>query len=195
MLDAAAGKRGPTIGEPAPDFETSIGNSTIALNDYKGNWIIILSHPEDMLPVFRTRTLNYLLCKRRTRVISLGDEKSAAARGRNFLKKYILKHRLTMIDDSAKEVAAKYGVCGGAGDPEEMKGVFVIDPKGILRIKLYSSPTAERNLYEILKLLDALQAADRQRAGKPESGEWRRRLGIVVKPKEFAEQREERLLS
>jgi peroxiredoxin (alkyl hydroperoxide reductase subunit C) len=189
MFDAAASKRGPVIGEPAPDFETSVESSTFTLNDLKGSWIIILSHPEDMLPVFRTRTINYLLCKRRTRVISLGDENSSVAKGRNFLKKYILKRRLTMIDDSDKEVAAKYGIYGSSGDLEEMKGVFVIDPKGILRIKLYSSLTAGRNLYEILKLVDALQAADRQRAGKSESGEWRRRLGIVVRPKTFVGQR------
>jgi peroxiredoxin 2/4 len=189
MLDAAASKRGPTIGEPAPDFKTSIGNNTLTLNDFKGNWLIILSHPEDMVPVFRTRTINYLLCKRRTRIIALGDEKPSVAKGRNFLKKYILKRRLTMIDDSGKAVAAKYGACGANGEAEEMKGAFVIDPKGILRIKLYSSLTAERNLYEILKLVDALQAADRQRARKPESGEWRRRFGIVVKPKTFVQQR------
>jgi peroxiredoxin (alkyl hydroperoxide reductase subunit C) len=189
MLDATTRKRGPHIGEPAPDFEASVGSSTISLHDLKGNWIIILSHPEDMLPVFRTRTINYLLCKRRTRVISLGKENSPLAKGRNLLKKYILKHRMTMIDDSGNQVAAKYGVCGGPEDPEEIKAVFVIDPKGILRIKLYSSLSSGRNFYEILKLVDALQEADRQRAGKPESGEWRRRLGIVVRPKTFVEQR------
>jgi peroxiredoxin (alkyl hydroperoxide reductase subunit C) len=189
MNDAVAGRRGPSIGEPAPDFGTSIGDNTITLNDFKGNWIIILSHPEDMLPVFKTRTINYLLCKRRTRVISLGNEKSSCiAKGRNFLKRYILRHRFTMVDDSDKGIAKSYGLCGGPGYPEDTKGVFVIDRKGILRIKLYFSLTAERNLYEILKLVDTLQAADRQRVGKPKGGEWKKRLGIVVRPKKFVEQ-------
>lgn len=171
MHDVATSERGPSIGERAPDFGASIGDDTITLSDFRGNWIIILSHPEDMLPVFKTRTINYLLCKRRTRVIALGDEKSSCiAKGHNFLKKYILKHRLTMIDDSDRGVAGNYGLCGSPEDPEEMKGVFVIDPKGILRIKLYFSMTAGRNLYEILKVLDTLQAADTQRVGNPGAG-------------------------
>jgi peroxiredoxin (alkyl hydroperoxide reductase subunit C) len=93
-----------------------------------------------------------------------------------------------MVDDSDKGIAKSYGLCGGPGYPEDTKGVFVIDRKGILRIKLYFSLTAERNLYEILKLVDTLQAADRQRVGKPKGGEWKKRLGIVVRPKKFVEQ-------
>ena len=39
------------IGQMAPDFDaiTTVGN--ISLNDYKGKWIVLFSHPGDFTPV------------------------------------------------------------------------------------------------------------------------------------------------
>ena len=39
------------IGQMAPDFDaiTTLGN--ISLNDYKGKWIVLFSHPGDFTPV------------------------------------------------------------------------------------------------------------------------------------------------
>ncbi len=39
------------LGQPAPDFNavSTIGN--ICLNDYKGKWIVLFSHPGDFTPV------------------------------------------------------------------------------------------------------------------------------------------------
>ncbi|MDA8077649.1 MAG: hypothetical protein M0Z79_01805, partial [Nitrospiraceae bacterium] len=100
MDDTVEHGRGPAIGEPAPFFEAAVGDSSISLRDFRGSWIIIFSHPEDILPLFKTRTVNYILCKRRTKVVALkreqGDEAPA---GKNFLKKYILKHRLSVLGD------------------------------------------------------------------------------------------------
>ena len=39
------------IGQRAPDFNavTTMGN--ICLNDYKGKWVVLFSHPGDFTPV------------------------------------------------------------------------------------------------------------------------------------------------
>ena len=39
------------IGQRAPDFEaiTTFGN--VSLNDYKGKWLVLFSHPGDFTPV------------------------------------------------------------------------------------------------------------------------------------------------
>jgi len=185
MSDRAENNRGPSFGEPAPDFETVIAGHVITLKDFKGKWVIMFSNPEDLLPVFKTRTMNYVLCRRRTKVIALGDGRTAGVdAGRNLIKKYILKHNLTIIDDSAKEIAESYGLSRQTGTgSEEEKGVFIIDPKGILRVKLYLPLPVERNFYEILTLIDMLQAADRQKMLRPDKGDWRRRLDLAIRPK------------
>ena len=39
------------IGEFAPDFEANSTRGRIALNDYKGKWVVLFSHPGDFTPV------------------------------------------------------------------------------------------------------------------------------------------------
>jgi peroxiredoxin (alkyl hydroperoxide reductase subunit C) len=185
MSDEAERHRGPLLGEPAPDFETVIAGHAINLKDFKGKWVIVYSHPEDLLPVFKTRTMNYVLCKRRTKVIALGDGQTAGIdAGKNLIKKYILKHNLTIVDDSGRGIAESYGLSPKTPDGlEEEKGVFIVDPRGILRVKLYLPLTAERNFYENLTLIDTLQAADRQEMLRTDKGAWRRRLDVVIRQK------------
>jgi alkyl hydroperoxide reductase subunit AhpC len=185
MHDDVKGIRGPSLGEPAPFFETDIAGNKISLHDFKGRWIVIISHPEDLLPVFKTRTINYVLCKRRTKVIALGNGITAVVpAGKNPVKKYVLRHNLTIADDTDGRIGAAYGLSSGdAESPDEEKGVFIVDPKGILRVKLYLPQAAERSFYDMLKLIDALQMTDGQKVRSSEKAGWRRKLNVVVRPK------------
>jgi peroxiredoxin (alkyl hydroperoxide reductase subunit C) len=178
MNNAAAA---PTLGEPAPFFEARAGEALISLQDFRGKWVIIFSHPGDVLPLFRTRTINYILCKRKTKVVAFGNGESDET-GRSFLKKYVLKHSLMVLDDPGEEIMARYGLTEHASGGK-MKGVFIVDPYGILRVKLFSPLRAETNFYEILKLRDALQEADDQKAKNHSAKTWRGRLRITMLPK------------
>jgi peroxiredoxin (alkyl hydroperoxide reductase subunit C) len=173
----------PSLGEPAPFFEARVGEALITLKDFRGKWLIVFSHLDDVLPLFSTRTINYILCKRKTKVVAFGNGESPAAKPQgNFLKKYILKHGLMILDDPGKEIMARYGLTGDA-DGEIMKGVFIVDPAGTLRVKLFSPLHGETNFYEILKLRDALQEADDQKAKNHVPKAWRKRLRVTILPK------------
>lgn len=39
------------IGQYAPEFEAKTTMGNISLNDYKGKWIVLFSHPGDFTPV------------------------------------------------------------------------------------------------------------------------------------------------
>lgn len=39
------------IGQMAPDFEAQTTMGLINLNDYKGKWVVLFSHPGDFTPV------------------------------------------------------------------------------------------------------------------------------------------------
>ena len=39
------------IGQRAPEFEATTTMGNICLNDYKGKWVVLFSHPGDFTPV------------------------------------------------------------------------------------------------------------------------------------------------
>ncbi len=178
--DSTESQIGPALGEPAPLFETKIGETPISLKDFRKSWLILFTHAGDILPLLKTRTIQYILCKRRTKAVALG-EASAAETGGGFLKKYILKHNLMIVDDCGGTIAECYGLHANS-EGEEMKGVFIIDPRGILRVKLFSPVSAEQNFYDILKLRDALQAADTKKAQTRSPKTWKQRLRVTILP-------------
>lgn len=171
--------RGPALGEQAPFIEALSSKKSQKTDSSRGSWTILVSHPHDLLPLLRTRTFNYILCKRRTRIVMLGNGGAeGGTTDGNFLKKYIVRHNAAFLDDPDYAISTGYGLVKDHADGE-VKGVFVIDPRGFLRMKLYFDIAHTRNFSEILKLLDALQEADSQRKKRPASDVWKRRLSIV----------------
>ena len=39
------------IGQKAPDFDALTTFGRVGLNDYKGKWVVLFSHPGDFTPV------------------------------------------------------------------------------------------------------------------------------------------------
>jgi peroxiredoxin 2/4 len=169
MHDKLENKKGPVLGSPAPFFEADKKDGKITIDDFKGNWVILFSHPDDLFSVFKTRTINYILCKRRIKAVAVGRRYSPdATLAANFIEKYIVNHSLTVIDDVDGQIVQRYGL-DSAGNGASEKGVFVIDPAGNLRMKLFFPMETERDFTEILKLVDALQIADKQNKQKKQS--------------------------
>jgi len=44
----------PRLGEKAPEFNSLTTHGMIKLEDYKGSWLILFSHPADFTPVCTT---------------------------------------------------------------------------------------------------------------------------------------------
>jgi peroxiredoxin (alkyl hydroperoxide reductase subunit C) len=188
----------PQLGQPAPSFEAVTSHGIIKLEDYKGSWLILFSHPADFTPVCTTEFIAFAeiypeLQKRGVELLGLSVDSvsSHIAWVRNVEEKVGVKIPFPIIADLNKEVATAYGmVHHGQSKTETVRCVFIIDDKQIIRAMLYYPLTTGRNMDEILRIIDALQTSDANAVATPAN--WRPGDKVVVPPPNTQEMAEER---
>jgi peroxiredoxin (alkyl hydroperoxide reductase subunit C) len=189
----------PRLGMPAPTFVAETTHGAIRLEDFKGSWLILFSHPADFTPVCTTEFVAFAeiapeLKKRGVELMGLSIDStySHIAWVRNIEQNFGVKIPFPVIADLNKEVAALYGmIMPGESKTETSRCVFVIDPNGILRAMIYYPLTTGRNTQEMLRLIDALQTTDKHGVATPAN--WRPGDKVIVPPPKTAEGAEERM--
>ncbi len=176
----------PRINEPAPDFNAVTTHGQKKLGDYKGRWLILFSHPADFTPVCTTEFIGFTqrfeeFQKRNTDILGVSIDSifSHLAWVQNIKEKMGVSVPFPIIADLDMKVASAYGmVHPGASDTATVRSVFVIDEKGMIRALVYYPMNAGRNIDEIIRLLDALQTADKHGVACPAN--WRPGDNVVV---------------
>ncbi len=189
----------PRLGEPAPDFEAVTTHVTVKLEDFKGSWLVLFSHPADFTPVCTTEFIAFAeiypeLQKRGAELLGLSIDSlsSHIAWVRNIEEKAGVKIPFPIIADLDRSVSTAYGmVHPGQSKTETVRCVFIIDPNQIIRAILYYPLTTGRNMDEILRIIDALQTTDANKVATPAN--WRPGDKVVVPPPTTQEMAEERL--
>lgn len=189
----------PRLNEPAPAFEAETTHGSLKLEDFKGSWLILFSHPADFTPVCTTEFLAFAeiapqLKDRGVELLGLSIDStySHIAWVRNIEEKFGVKIPFPIIADLNKEVASLFGmIMPGESKTETSRCVFVIDPNGVLRAMIYYPLTTGRNMDEIMRLIDALQTTDKHGVATPAN--WRPGDKVIVPPPKTAEEAEERV--
>ncbi len=189
----------PRLGEPAPAFQAVTTHGVLKLEDFKGSWLVLFSHPADFTPVCTTEFIAFAeiypeLRKRGAELLGLSVDSvsSHIAWVRNIEEKTGVRIPFPIIADLNKEVATAYGmVHPGQSQTETVRCVFIIDPNQVIRTILYYPLTTGRNMDEILRILDALQTTDEHKVATPAN--WRPGDMVVVPPPKTQEMAEERL--
>lgn len=189
----------PRLGAPAPAFEAVTTHGVVRLEDFKGGWLILFSHPADFTPVCTTEFVGFAeihgeLRSRNVELMGLSIDSvySHIAWVRNIEEKFGVKINFPVIADLNKEVASLYGmIMPGESKTETTRCVFIIDPNGILRAMVYYPLTTGRNMQEILRLIDALQTSDKHKVATPAN--WQSGDPVIVPPPNTQEMAEERL--
>ena len=55
-MQPAEGSAVPGLGDVAPDFTAMTTDGIKSLSDYRGQWVILFSHPGDFTPVIETQS-------------------------------------------------------------------------------------------------------------------------------------------
>jgi len=191
----------PRLNEPAPAFEATTTHGTIRLSDYGGSWLILFSHPADFTPVCTTEFIAFAeiypaLQKRGVELLGLSIDSvySHIAWMRNIEEKTGVHIPFPIIADLNKEVASLYGmVMPGESKSETVRCVFIIDPKSVVRAMIYYPMSLGRNMQELLRIIDALQTADKHQIATPAN--WQPGDKVIVPAPKTTEGAQERIKS
>ena len=188
----------PRLGQPAPPFQAETTHGTLRLEDFKGSWLILFSHPADFTPVCTTEFVEFAKIAPDLRIrgvellgLSIDSTYSHIAWVRNIERLFSVKIPFPVIADLNKEVATLYGmIMPGESKTEASRCLFVIDPNQIVRAMIYYPLTTGRNMDEILRLIDALQTTDKHGVATPAN--WRPGDQVIVPPPRTVEAAAER---
>ena len=188
-----------SLGEVVPDFEAVTTHGKIRLSDFKGKWVILFSHPADFTPVCTTEFVAFAqiypeLVKRNVQLIGLSIDSvySHIAWVRTIKEKLGVTIPFPIIADLDMKVANLFGMIHPKqSTTAAVRCVFVIDPEMKLRAMIYYPLNVGRNMDEILRLIDALQTADKYKVALPAN--WRPGDAVIVPPPATQEEAEKRL--
>jgi peroxiredoxin 2/4 len=178
----------PRINEPAPDFEARTTHGVKKLEDYRGKWLVLFSHPADFTPVcttefmaFAKRYPDFQALNTELLGLSIDSYYSHVAWMRNIKEKFGVEIPFPIIEDLSMKVARAYGMIHpGAADTSAVRATFIIDPEGILRAMVYYPMTNGRSIDEFVRLVAALQTSDANKVATPEA--WQPGDKVIVPP-------------
>jgi len=187
------------LGEVVPDFEAVTTHGKIKLSDFKGKWVVLFSHPADFTPVCTTEFVAFAeiheeLVKRNVQLIGLSIDSvfSHIAWVRRIKEKLGVNIPFPVIADIDMKVANLFGMIHpGESSTATVRCVFVIDPEMKLRAMIYYPLNVGRNMAEILRLIDALQTADKHKVALPAN--WCPGDAVIVPPPHTQEAAAKRL--
>jgi peroxiredoxin (alkyl hydroperoxide reductase subunit C) len=160
------------VTQPAPDFKaTALVNGqfveNFTLSQFQGKKVVLFFYPMDFTFVCPTEILAFSdaiqeFKSRNTEVIgvSVDSQFSHAAWANTERKEGGIKGvSFPLVSDLTKTIAADYGVLLGAGIA--LRGLFIVNEKGILKHITVNDNSLGRNVEEVLRVLDAVDFTEK----------------------------------
>lgn len=153
------------VGKKAPDFRmnTCDGQTCdfgeVKLSDYEGKWLVMFFYPLDFTFVCPTEITAYSkriedFKKENAEVLSVSVDSEYSHKA--WINSSLGKVNFPMASDMTKQVSKDYGVLleetGVA-----LRGLFIIDPEGIVRYSVVHDLNVGRSVDETLRVLKALK--------------------------------------
>jgi peroxiredoxin 2/4 len=155
------------VGQPAPDFTaTAVVKDQfvdIKLSDHKGKWVVLFFWPLDFTFICPTEIKAFSNAV--DRFAELGADILGCSTDSKFSHlawtetETLGKVNFPMVSDFTKDISRDYGILvedlGAA-----LRGLFIIDPDGILQYQVVHSLNIGRNVDEVIRVLKALQTGE-----------------------------------
>ncbi len=157
------------VGKAAPSFNLPSTKNLdtldvpVSLADYRGHWLVLFFYPMDFTFVCPTEILAF--SKRVASFEQAGASVVAVSTDSVYSHQAWIEFGLgklafPLASDLTHQVCRDYGVLI---DDEgiAMRGLYIIDPKGIVRYEVVHDGNSGRNVDEVLRVLQGLQTGKR----------------------------------
>jgi peroxiredoxin (alkyl hydroperoxide reductase subunit C) len=158
------------VGQPAPDFDMpstknieTLGEN-VKLSDYKGKWLILLFYPLDFTFVCPTELIHF--SDRLEEFQGVGAEVVGVSTDSVHSHRAWLKTpkdqngiegvKYPIASDVGGKLARKYNILVEDANIA-LRGLFIIDPEGLLQYSVVHSLNIGRSVDETLRVLQGLQ--------------------------------------
>jgi len=165
----------PLLGEAFPAMTVKTTHGMMELpKAYSGKWFVLFSHPADFTPVCTTEFAGFQKLYPQFR--ELGCELIGLSIDQVFShikwidwidEKLDIQIEFPVIADDMGSVARALGMVHPGKGTNTVRAVFVVDPKGIMRLMLYYPQEVGRNMEEVLRAVKALQISDGKGVAMP----------------------------
>jgi len=181
------------IGDAVPTFSARSTQGPIDLNDFRGRWLILFSHPGDFTPVCTSEFIALARALPQFEAldcaligVSVDSLYSHLAWLRAIYDMSGVKVEFPLVEDPTLEIARAYAMVGAdAQDASTVRTTCFIDPDGILRASTAYPASVGRSIPEMLRMLDALQHTHEGRALAPAN--WSAGDPLLLPPHESIE--------
>lgn len=159
----------PLLGDQLPEFEALTTHGPMKFPDaLKGSWCVLFSHPADFTPVcttefvaFQSRASDFaaLDCK----LVGLSiDQVFSHIKWLQWIDENLGVKISFPVIAGTESIATKLGMLHSGKGTNTVRTVFIIDPKGAVRLIMYYPQEIGRNIDEILRAVKALQVSENQ---------------------------------
>ncbi|MDD4210809.1 MAG: peroxiredoxin [Clostridia bacterium] len=165
------------LGDELPQMQVSTTDGIKNLpQDYAGKWLILFSHPGDFTPICTTEFV--AMSNRVDEFKALGANLlglSVDGLGPHFKwVEWIEENANTavpfpIIEDPLGNVAKELGMVHAKKGAKTVRKLFIIDPRGVIRLTMTYPPEIGRSVDEVLRSLNALQMSDKYKMAAPEN--------------------------
>lgn len=190
VADTLRQPRPPFLYEPAPDFEARSTMGMISSTSYRGKWLLFFSHPADFTPVCTSEIIAFARIAPRFReldcellALSIDGLYSHLAWLRSITEHFNIDVPFPVIEDPSMAIANAYGMLPPkAVSSSTVRGMFLIDPDGIIKAISWYPISTGRSAEEALRMFQAIRMTWQENLYAP--ADWQPgRPGVVPPPK------------
>ena len=167
ILPGSHGTGGYEVGSPAPPFTldavVNLEIKKVSRSDFHGKWVVLFFYPGDFTFVcpteikgFNTSLDEFTKANAVVLAASIDSKYSHLA----WIKSGALdKLEYPLLSDLSKQTARAYGVLD-VENSTARRGLFIIDPNGVIQYRVVHSDKVGRSVDETLRVLKALQTEE-----------------------------------